>query len=45
MGSMTYEEYTSRFFELLRCVPYLTEEKANNYRFISGLPIAFKDMI
>jgi len=28
MGSMTDEEYTSRFLELLRYVPYLREEKA-----------------
>ena len=28
MGSMTDEEYTSRFLELLRYVPYLKEEKA-----------------
>lgn len=27
MGSMTNEEYTSRFLELLRYVPYLKEEK------------------
>ena len=29
MGSMTDEEYISRFMELLRYVPYLKEEKAN----------------
>jgi len=28
MGSMTDDEHTSRFLELLRYVPYLTEEKA-----------------
>lgn len=28
MGSMTDEEYTSILLELLRCVPYLKEEKA-----------------
>jgi len=27
MGSMTEEEYTSRFLELLRYVPYIKEEK------------------
>lgn len=27
MGSMTNDEYTSRFLELLRYVPYLKEEK------------------
>lgn len=28
MGSMTDEEYTSKFLELLKYVPYLKEEKA-----------------
>ena len=42
---MTNEEYTSRFLELLRYVPHLKEDKAKIQRFISGLPIAFKDKI
>jgi len=29
MGSMTNDEYTNRFLELLRYVPYLNDEKAN----------------
>ena len=45
MGSMTDYEYTSRFLELLRYVPYLMEEKAKVYRFISGLKVAYKDWI
>lgn len=45
IGSMTYEEYTSRFLELLRYVPYLKEEKAKIKRFISGFLIPFKDRI
>jgi len=28
MGSMTDEEYNRKFFDLLRYVPYLREEKA-----------------
>ena len=28
MGSMTDDEYTNKFLELLRYVPYLKEEKA-----------------
>lgn len=28
MGLMTYEEYTTKFLELLRYVPYLKDEKA-----------------
>ena len=43
MGSMTYEEYSSRFFELLRYVPYLKEEKAKVQGFIHGLPVAYRD--
>jgi len=42
MGSVTDEEYTSKFLELLRYVPYLKEEKAKIQRFINGLLIAFK---
>lgn len=45
MGSMTDEEYTSRFLELLRYVPYPTEEKEKIHRFISGLSVSFKDKI
>ena len=45
MGSMTDEEYTSRFLELLRYVPYLKEEKENIQRLISGLSVSFKGMI
>ena len=42
---MIDDEYTSKFLELLRYVPYLKEEKAKIQRFISGFPIAFKDRI
>jgi len=42
MGSMTNDEYTSIFLDLLRYVPYLTEEKDKIQRFIGGLPIEFK---
>ena len=45
IGSMTNEEYTSRFLELLRYVPYLKDEKAKIQRFMSELPISFKDRI
>jgi len=45
MGSMIDEEYTSKFMELLRYVPYLTEEKVKIQRFISGLLVEFKDKI
>eukprot|EP00253_Pinus_taeda_P005252 PITA_05252 len=42
---MIDDEYTSRFLELLRYVPYVTGEKVNIHRFISRLPVAFKDKI
>ena len=45
MGSITNDEYTSNFLELLRYVPYIKEEKAKIQRFISGLLVSFKDRI
>lgn len=45
MGFMTDEEYTRKFLELLRYVPYLKEEKEKIQRSISGMSIAFKYMI
>ena len=45
MGSMTDDEYTSRFLELLRYVPYLREEKAKVWIFISGIPITYREWI
>lgn len=45
MGSMTDDEYTIKFLELLRYVPYLKEEKAKINRFNSELPMEFKDRI
>jgi len=45
MGSMTDEEYTTKFLELLRYAPYPTNEKANVQRFVSGFPLAFRDRI
>ena len=45
MGSMTDEEYTSRFLKLFRYVPYLKEEKAKVHKFISGMPVTYRDRI
>lgn len=45
MGSMTDDEYTSSFLELLRYVAYLKEEKAKVQRFISGFLVAYRDHI
>ena len=43
MGSIIDEEYTTKFLELLRYVPYLEDEKAKFQRFFSGFPLAFRD--
>ena len=45
MGSMTDDEYNSRFLELLRYVSFLKEEKAKIQRFISGFPTTYRDQI
>lgn len=45
MGSMTDEEYTTKFLELLKYVLYLTYEKAKVYWFVNGFPLAFRDRI
>ena len=45
MGSMTDEECMTKFLELLRYVPYLTDEKAKVQRFFIGFPLAFRDRI
>jgi len=45
MGSMTYAEYTTKILEILRYVPYLTNEKAKVQRFFSGFPLTFRDQI
>jgi len=37
MGSMTDEEYMTKFLELLRYVPYLKVEKTKVQRFINGI--------
>jgi len=45
MGSMTNDEYTNRFLELLRYVPYLKDEKAKIQVFMSGLPTKYGEQI
>lgn len=45
MGSMTNEEYTTKFLELLRYVPYLKDEKGKVQRFLNGFTLAFRDHI
>lgn len=45
MGSMSNEEYTRIFLELLRYVPYLREEKTEVHRYISGFSVSYRDKI
>lgn len=45
MVSMTDEEYTSIFLELLRYSSYLNEEKDIFQRFISGFSVGFKYIV
>ena len=45
MGSMADEEYTTKFLELLRYVPYLKYEKAIAQRFVSEFPSDFRYLI
>jgi len=45
MGSMIDEEYTSRFLNLLRYVPYRKEENAKTQRFTNQLLISFEDRV
>lgn len=43
VGSIIDEVYMNKFMELLRYVPYLKGKNTEVQRFISGLPLAFKD--
>jgi len=45
LGSMTMKELCSKFLSSLRYVPYLADEKPKIQRFLSSLPIFFKDKI
>lgn len=45
MGSITYENSMTKFLELLTYVLYLKDKKTKVQRFISGLPLEFKDRI
>jgi hypothetical protein len=43
LGSMTMDEYEKRFFELLKCVGLIKDEKVKIQRFLSGLPSLYND--
>jgi len=41
MESMKDEEYTTKFLDFLRYLPYLKDEKDKVHSFVSGLPLTF----
>jgi len=43
MRSMTNEDYASKFLELLSYVSYIIDKKEKFQRFLSGLPLYFRD--
>jgi hypothetical protein len=45
LGTMTMEEYKKRFFELLKYVDFIKDEKVKIQRFLSGLPSFYSDKI
>ena len=45
LGQFTMEEFVTKFVNLQCYIPYLKDEKEKVYRFISCLPLAYKDKI
>jgi hypothetical protein len=45
LGTMTMEEYEKRFFELLKYVDLIKDDKVKIQRFLSGLPSFYSDNI
>jgi hypothetical protein len=45
LGSMTIDEYEKRFFELMKYVRFINDEKVKIQRFMSGLPSLYSDNI
>jgi len=45
LGTMTMEEYEKWFFELLKYVDFIKDEKVKIQRFLSGLPSFYSDKI
>jgi hypothetical protein len=45
LGSITMDEYEKRFFELLKYVDFIKDEKVKIKRFLSRLPSFYKDKI
>jgi hypothetical protein len=42
---MTIDEYEKMFFELLKCVDFIKDEKVKIQRFLSGLPSLHNEKI
>ena len=45
LGTMKMEEYEKRFFELLKYVYFINDEKIKIQRFLSGLPSFYSENI
>jgi hypothetical protein len=45
LGTMTMEEYEKRFFELLKYVDFIKDEKVKIQCFLSGLPSFYSNKI
>ena len=45
LGSMTMDEYEKRFFELLKYVDFIKDEKVKIQRFMCGSPYLYSDKI
>jgi hypothetical protein len=45
LGTMTMEEYEKWFFELLKYVDFIKDEKVKIQSFLSGLPSFYSDNI
>jgi hypothetical protein len=45
LGSMTMDEYEKMFFELLKYVDFIKDEKVKIQRFLSGLPSFYRENI
>ena len=45
LGTINMKELNSKFLSLLRCVPYIVDEKPKVQRFLSCLPFHIKDKI
>jgi hypothetical protein len=45
LGTMIMNEYEKRFFELLKYVDFIKDEKVKIQRFLSGLPYLYSDKI